>query len=225
MGSILPIFKLFLLKIPVRSQLKCNLSLSSSLLYILIFVIDLSEPAAKYSSRIVETKSGRVRGIILDLERKRLESVEVFRGISYGRVPIRFQASQDHEGWNGTFVADKFGPVCPQMFPHLQNKTAALFRMSSLRYDHLKRLIPDLQHQSEDCLNLNIYVPSKGNLGYEAPYAVLVFIHGESFEYGSGNLYNGEILASYGNIIVITLNYRLGILGKLESMNFYNGIV
>lgn len=219
MGSLLPIFST-LSRNTVKSQFP-NFTFLGSLLYILVFVIDLSEPAVKYSSRIVETKSGRVRGIILDLERKRLESVEVFRGISYGRAPtadLRFQPAHEQDSWNGTFVADKFGPVCPQMFPHLQNKTAALLRMSALRYDHLKRLIPDLQHQSEDCLNLNIYVPSKGNLGYEAPYSVLVFIHGESFEYGSGNLYNGEILASYGNIIVITLNYRLGILGKLESI-------
>lgn len=219
MGSLLPLVPL-LLRSTVKNQFT-NFPFLGSLLYILVFVIDLSEPAVKYSSRIVETKSGRVRGIILDLERKRLESVEVFRGIPYGKAPsseLRFKATLEHDGWNGTFVADKNGPVCPQMFPHLQNKTAALLRMSVLRYDHLKRLIPDLQHQSEDCLNLNIYVPSKGNLGYEAPYSVLVFIHGESFEYGSGNLYNGEILASYGNIIVITLNYRLGILGKLESI-------
>uniref|UniRef100_A0A336M8Z5 CSON013526 protein n=1 Tax=Culicoides sonorensis TaxID=179676 RepID=A0A336M8Z5_CULSO len=198
----------------VKSQFN-NLTFSS-LLYILVFIIDLSEPAVKYSSRIVETKNGRIRGIIVDLERKRLESVEVFRGIPYAKAPsgeLRFQPAQEQESWNGTFLADKFGPVCPQMFPNLQNKTAALLRMSSIRFEHLKRLMLDLQHQSEDCLNLNIYVPSKGNLGYEAPYSVLVFIHGESFEYGSGNLYNGEILASYGNIIVITLNYRLGILG------------
>ncbi|XP_063708725.1 neuroligin-1-like [Culicoides brevitarsis] len=202
-----------LFRVVVKSQFSSFTFNFGSLLYILVFVIELSEPAVKYSSRIVETRNGRVRGIIVDLERKRLEAVEVFRGIPYGVVPQRFHAARDHDGWNGTLVADKFGAVCPQMFPHMQNKTAALLRMSSLRYDHLKRLIPDLQHQAEDCLNLNVYVPSRGNLGYEAPYSVLVFIHGESFEYGSGNLYNGEILASYGNIIVITLNYRLGILG------------
>lgn len=48
----------------------------------------------------------------------------------------------------------------------------------------------------------------------EAPYAVLVFVHGESFEWGAGHPYDGSVLASYGHVIVVTLNFRLGILGK-----------
>lgn len=44
---------------------------------------------------------------------------------------------------------------------------------------------------------------------------VMVFIHGESFEWNSGNPYDGRVLSSYGNVIVITINYRLGILGEL----------
>ena len=43
---------------------------------------------------------------------------------------------------------------------------------------------------------------------------VMVFVHGESFKWGSGNLWDGRVLASFGNVIVITFNYRLGILGK-----------
>ena len=42
---------------------------------------------------------------------------------------------------------------------------------------------------------------------------VMLFVHGESYEWGSGNLYDGRVLASYGNVVVVTLNYRLGILG------------
>lgn len=53
-----------------------------------------------------------------------------------------------------------------------------------------------------------------GNRGLEAPYAVFFYVHGESFEFGSGNPYDGSVLASYGHIIVITVNFRLGILGK-----------
>lgn len=45
-------------------------------------------------------------------------------------------------------------------------------------------------------------------------FPVLVFIHGDSFEWSSGNPYDGRILASYGNIMVITINFRLGIFGK-----------
>ena len=42
---------------------------------------------------------------------------------------------------------------------------------------------------------------------------VLVFIHGESYEWNSGNPYDGSVLAAYGNLVVVTLNYRLGVLG------------
>ena len=47
-----------------------------------------------------------------------------------------------------------------------------------------------------------------------AGHPVMVIIHGESYSWGSGNLYDGRALASYGKIIVITINFRLGVLGK-----------
>lgn len=43
---------------------------------------------------------------------------------------------------------------------------------------------------------------------------VMVYVHGESFQWGSGNLWDGRVLASYGDVVVVTFNYRLGILGK-----------
>lgn len=46
---------------------------------------------------------------------------------------------------------------------------------------------------------------------------VIVFLHGESFEWNSGNPYDGTVLASYGDVVVVTLNYRLGILGTFKS--------
>lgn len=49
-------------------------------------------------------------------------------------------------------------------------------------------------------------------------FPILVFIHGDSFEWSSGNPYDGRILASYGNIMVVTVNFRLGILGKLPPL-------
>ena len=44
---------------------------------------------------------------------------------------------------------------------------------------------------------------------------VVVFIHGESYEWNSGNPYDGSVLAAYGQVVVVTLNYRLGALGEL----------
>ena len=43
---------------------------------------------------------------------------------------------------------------------------------------------------------------------------VVVFVHGETFELGTGNAYDGSVMAAYGHVVVITLNYRLGALGK-----------
>lgn len=51
----------------------------------------------------------------------------------------------------------------------------------------------------------------------EKKLPVIVFIHGESFEWSSGNPYDGSVLASYGEVVVVTLNYRLGILGKFKT--------
>jgi len=45
-------------------------------------------------------------------------------------------------------------------------------------------------------------------------YPVLVYVHGESYEWNSGNPYDGSVLASYGGVVVVTINYRLGILGE-----------
>lgn len=42
----------------------------------------------------------------------------------------------------------------------------------------------------------------------------MIFIHGESYDMGTGNIYDGSVLASYGDIIVVTVNYRLGVLGN-----------
>lgn len=53
-------------------------------------------------------------------------------------------------------------------------------------------------------------------IGPRPIYPVIVFIHGESFEWNSGNAYDGSVLASYGQVIVVTLNYRLGVLGEFS---------
>lgn len=49
----------------------------------------------------------------------------------------------------------------------------------------------------------------------------MVFVHGESYEWNSGNPYDGSVLASYGQILVVTINYRLGVLGKFNLHIFY----
>lgn len=51
-------------------------------------------------------------------------------------------------------------------------------------------------------------------------YPVIVFVHGESYEWSSGNPYDGSVLASYGGVVVVTINYRLGILGKSHDRGY-----
>ncbi|XP_015110654.1 neuroligin-4, X-linked [Diachasma alloeum] len=173
----------------------------------------------RYASRIVETKSGQIRGILQELN-TRLDPVEVFRGIPYAAPPLgdlRLRPPSPPSPWSGVRLADSFGPVCPQKLPDISNRTAALEKMPLGRYIQIQRMITFLGNQSEDCLTLNLYIPGSGSRGLEAPYAVIVYVHGESFEWGTGNVYDGSVLASAGHVIVITINYRLGILGFLRT--------
>lgn len=59
---------------------------------------------------------------------------------------------------------------------------------------------------------------NNGN-GNPVKYSVMVFVHGESYEWNSGNPYDGSVLASYGQVLVVTINYRLGILGEFPTIN------
>lgn len=52
------------------------------------------------------------------------------------------------------------------------------------------------------------------------PLPCVVYVHGESYEWNSGNPYDGTVLASVGRVIVVTINFRLGILGKLNVFYF-----
>lgn len=85
----------------------------------------------------------------------------------YATPPVatnRFSPTRAPSPWNGVRLSDKLSPVCPQKLPDIANETAALERMPKGRVDYLKRLLPYLRNQSEDCLYLNIYAPAQGQL-------------------------------------------------------------
>ncbi|KAL7301368.1 hypothetical protein TKK_0005814 [Trichogramma kaykai] len=124
--------------------------------------LDRRGAKAELSSRIVRTQYGELSGVIVTLGRS-LESVEVFRGVPYASPPtgnLRFMPPVSSARWHGVRVADKFSPVCPQRLPSLTEK------MPKGRAEYLKRLLPYLKNQSEDCLYLNIYAPVQGTCIY-----------------------------------------------------------
>lgn len=131
------------------------------------------------------------------------KNVTIFLGVPYARPPrredgLRFQLPQPmtHFG-RGLFAADKYRPACPQ--PH--------------KYTGQDR---GISMTDEDCLYLNIFTP------YARPRAarlfpVIVHIHGGRYEHGSGNTLPGHMLAASQEVVVVTFNYRLGVLGFMAT--------
>ncbi|RVE44345.1 hypothetical protein evm_011007 [Chilo suppressalis] len=188
--------------------------------------INFHDPTVIYFSAFLEqpddgsglqVREGAIRGIIVEPASRRLEPVEVFWGVPYAGQPPRLGPPPPPPSWPGTRLADAFAPVCPQKYPDISNKSAALSKMPLGIYNELKATIPFLANQSEDCLYLNIYVPGSGARGVEAPYAVVVWAGGRSHEWGSANTLDGAVLAARAHLLVVTINYRLGLLGYLTT--------
>jgi len=136
----------------------------------------------------VQTQSGWVEG-------ERRAAHTVFRGIPFAKPPLgklRLRAPEPPEPWTGTRPAHAFGPSSLQLRSRLSTDT-----------------VP--QPLSEDCLYLNVYTPAAD--GARRP--VFFWIHGGAFTVGSGGeqLYDGGALAERGDVVVVSINYRLGALG------------
>ncbi|XP_024893393.1 uncharacterized protein LOC112468442 isoform X2 [Temnothorax curvispinosus] len=166
-------------------------------------------------TREVRVKEGRLRGMVVQPRTNHnLQLVDVFLGVPYAEPPVgsfRFSPPRSPQPWRGVRQSQEFAPVCPQVLPNLREE------VKPGRYEYLERHLPYLRNQSEDCLYLNIYAPhqAEGQKSLKR-YPVMMFIHGESFEWNSGNPYDGTILAAYGNVVFVTINFRLGILGFLR---------
>jgi para-nitrobenzyl esterase len=119
-----------------------------------------------------------------------------FLGIRYAAAPVRhlrFAAPTPPPAVSGTIPATQFGSSCPQ--------TASPFGEASV---------------DEDCLFLNIFIPDPP-VSPNNRFPVMVFFPGGAFVFGESSDYNGAPLAIQGNVIVVTINYRLGILGYLAD--------
>lgn len=138
----------------------------------------------------VKTVQGELKGVVCH----DTVSYVAFKGIPYAKPPLgelRFKAPEPPEPWEGVRDASQHGPVCPQYNERMNRVEAG----------------------SEDCLYLNVYTKT---LTPSSPLPVMVWIHGGGFYTGSGDsdFYGPEFFMEH-DVILVTINYRLEVLGFL----------
>ncbi|SNR74350.1 para-nitrobenzyl esterase [Maribacter sedimenticola] len=146
---------------------------------------------------VIETENGPVRGYIHD-------NVHTFKGIPYAQAN-RFEAATNPTKWDAVRSTTMYGPVSP-----LINPTTTIQDESEFVFDH------DWGFPNEDCLSLNVWSPNVSD-GKTRP--VLFWIHGGGFTTGSSHelpSYDGENLAKNGDVVVVSINHRLNVLGFLD---------
>ncbi len=156
--------------------------------------VERERPVADPSTRR-STPSGEVVGF-----RDRYGS-DVWLGIPYAKPPVgalRWRASQPPELWSGTREALALGSACTQYASVFGGVTDAR---------------PGTPVGSEDCLYLNVYAPHGQAPSGDARLPVMLWIHGGGNTIGESGFYDGGNLAATENVIVLTLNYRLGPFG------------
>ena len=137
---------------------------------------------------IIETNQGKIKGYISG-------DINKFKGIPYTEPPIgdlRFRPSIRKESWGGVLDCTKYGPDVPQRISPFTPQPRPL-------------------QDEEKCLTLNVFSPGMD----DAKRPVLFWIHGGGFSFGSGSRTDGTNLAKIGDVVVVTINYRLGIFGYL----------
>jgi len=136
-------------------------------------------------TEIISIKDGKVQGYIHN-------EISIFKGISYAEPPIgqlRLNNPVPKKPWDGILDAVNFGPEAPQPY-------------------NLNTPQPRPKQSEEECLTLNIWTSATDS----EKRPVMVWIHGGAFIYGSSSrpIYNGLHLVQRGNVVVVTINYRLG---------------
>ncbi|XP_077180758.1 cholinesterase-like [Paroedura picta] len=175
--------------------------MTSLLLWWSFLVLSLLGPKSSANDEtVVVTSSGRIRGKHLPAGSG---TVTAYLGIPYAEPPVgklRFQKPVPHQPWSPILDATNFGNSCPQILTSGMPGAEIVNANTPL---------------SEDCLFLNVWIPHPRP---STPAAVLVWIHGGGFIHGTASLaiYNGAFLAATENVLVVSMNYRLGALGFLS---------
>ncbi len=146
---------------------------------------------------VTSTDAGKVRGYINN-------GIYTYKGIPYAEAK-RFESPQKPKPWANTRSSMVYGPVAPLMDPttNVQDESEFVFNHS-------------WGFTSEDCMRINVWSPNI-NDGKKRP--VLFWIHGGGFTAGSSQelpSYDGEALAKKGDVVVVSINHRLNILGYLD---------
>ncbi|XP_041355817.1 cholinesterase 1-like [Gigantopelta aegis] len=161
----------------------------------------------KGANPVVQTTLGPVTGLETSLLNKRLD---VFYGIPYAKPPIgnlRFKRPESPEPWNETRAT--------QTLPNCCHQTIDISFDRSVGVEMWNPNTP----MSEDCLYLNVWQPKPDSSSEKL--AVMVWIYGGTYSFGSITLdvYNGKYLAIRNNVVVVSMNYRIGVLGFLYLGN------
>ncbi|XP_015279724.1 PREDICTED: neuroligin-4, X-linked isoform X1 [Gekko japonicus] len=227
-----------LLWLPLIFTPVCVMLNSNFLLWITALAIRFTLIDGQAQYPVVTTNYGKIRGVRTPLPNEILGPVEQYLGVPYASPPTgerRFQPPEPPSSWTGVRNATQFAPVCPQ---YLDERSLLNDMLPVWFTANLDTVVTYVQDQNEDCLYLNIYVPTEDGANTKKSAdditsndrgededihdqnnkkPVMVYIHGGSYMEGTGNMVDGSILASYGNVIVITINYRLGVLGFLST--------
>ncbi|XP_035695364.1 fatty acyl-CoA hydrolase precursor, medium chain-like [Branchiostoma floridae] len=143
------------------------------------------------------------------------DRIFTFKGIPYAAPPVgelRWRPPQDPSGWSGVRDATEFGNRCLQMMDLDAEQFAAFLSDPIQKELFLWRSASS----SEDCLFLNVYTPKVSS---ESNLPVMVWIHGGGLSFGSGSTYPAEIPTALHNVVMVTINYRLGNMGFLPTLD------
>ncbi|KAK6298017.1 hypothetical protein J4Q44_G00310720 [Coregonus suidteri] len=197
-----------------------SLSITASF-WILTFSWCLEAVRGQVYHPTVNTQYGKLRGVRVPLPSEILGPVDQYLGVPYAASPVgekRFLPPEPPSSWSGIKNATHFAPVCPQ---NIHNAVPEIMMPIWFSFS-LDIVASYIQDQNEDCLYLNIYVPTEDDIRDTGAKPVMVYIHGGSYMEGTGNMIDGSILASYGNVIVITLNYRVGVLALMMFFELFS---